>query len=319
VANGEIVLNIEGLTKVYRSLFTPIGIKAVNNLNLSVHRGETYSIVGPNGSGKTTTLKIILGLIYPTAGNATIFGKGVADLSVRERIGFLPEDAYLYDVFNGEELIDFYAGLFGFSKKRRRELTDELLSLVGMQANRKVPFRECSKGMRQRLALAQALVNDPEMLILDEPTSGLDPAGRHQMTELILELKRRGKTILLCSHFLAEVEEVCDRVGIMYRGRLITEGSLKDLAGEPEEILITTEGLDSGKAVEISALAAVKNVDDGVVRLGKESAGELWSTLEAIHRAGGRVIEVLRPRPTLQDVFVRAIRQDAEQTVEEVQ
>jgi len=319
VANDEIVLSIEGLTKVYRSLFTPIGIKAVDNLNLSVYRGETYSIVGPNGSGKTTTLKIILGLIYPTAGTATIFGKGIADLSVRERIGFLPEDAYLYDVFNGEELIDFYAGLFGFSKRRRRELTDELLSLVGMQANRKVPFRECSKGMRQRLALAQALVNDPEMLILDEPTSGLDPAGRHQMTELILELKRRGKTILLCSHFLAEVEEVCDRVGIMYRGRLVSEGSLKELAGEPDEIVITTEGLDSGKAVEIAALAAVRNVDDGVVRLGKESAGDLWSTLEAINRAGGRVVEVLRPRPTLQDVFVRAIRQDAEETVEEVQ
>lgn len=319
MANDEIVLSIEGLTKVYRSLFTPIGIKAVDNLNLSVYRGETYSIVGPNGSGKTTTLKIILGLIYPTAGTATIFGKGIADLSVRERIGFLPEDAYLYDVFNGEELIDFYAGLFGFSKRRRRELTDELLSLVGMQANRKVPFRECSKGMRQRLALAQALVNDPEMLILDEPTSGLDPAGRHQMTELILELKRRGKTILLCSHFLAEVEEVCDRVGIMYRGRLVSEGSLKELAGEPDEIVITTEGLDSGKAVEIAALAAVRNVDDGVVRLGKESAGDLWSTLEAINRAGGRVVEVLRPRPTLQDVFVRAIRQDAEETVEEVQ
>ncbi|MCJ7750842.1 MAG: ABC transporter ATP-binding protein, partial [Armatimonadetes bacterium] len=226
MASSETVLQIEGLTKVYRSIFTPAGVKAVDDLDLSVRRGETYSIVGPNGSGKTTTLKILLGLIFPTAGTASIFGKGIADLSVREQIGFLPEDAYLYDVFNGEELLNFYAGLFGFSKQRRRELTDELLSLVGMQANRKIPFRECSKGMRQRLALAQALVNDPELLILDEPTSGLDPAGRHQMTRLILELKRRGKTILLCSHFLAEVEEVCDRVGIMYRGRLVAEGTL---------------------------------------------------------------------------------------------
>ncbi|MCJ7822218.1 MAG: ABC transporter ATP-binding protein, partial [Armatimonadetes bacterium] len=176
--NDEIVLQVEGLTKIYRSLFTPVGVKAVDNLNLSVRRGETYSIVGPNGSGKTTTLKIILGLIFPTAGSTTIFGSSIADLSVRERIGFLPEDAYLYDVFNGEELLDFYAGLFGYPRSRRRQLVDELLTLVGMQANRKVPFRECSKGMRQRLALAQALVNDPELLILDEPTSGLDPAGR---------------------------------------------------------------------------------------------------------------------------------------------
>ena len=208
MSDQEIVLQTEGLTKIYRSLFTPAGVKAVDDLNLAVRKGETYSVVGPNGSGKTTTLKILLGLIFPTSGSASMFGKSIADLSVRERIGFLPEDAYLYDCFNGEELLNFYAGLFGYSAGRRKELVEELLSLVGMQANRRVPFRECSKGMRQRLALAQALVNDPDLLILDEPTSGLDPAGRHQMTRLILEMKRRGKTILLCSHFLAEVEEV---------------------------------------------------------------------------------------------------------------
>jgi len=316
VASGEVVLQIEGLTKVYRSLFTPVGVKAVDDLNLSVRRGETYSVVGPNGSGKTTTLKILLGLIFPTAGTASIFGKDIADLSVREQIGFLPEDAYLYDVFNGEELLDFYAGLFGFSRRRRRELTDELLSLVGMQANRKVPFRECSKGMRQRLALAQALVNDPELLILDEPTSGLDPAGRHQMTRLILELKRRGKTILLCSHFLAEVEEVCDRVGIMYRGRLVAEGTLGELAGAPTEIIIATSGLGADKTEQLAGHGAVLGIEDGIVRMGHEAGEELWSVLEAIHRAGGTILEVSRPRPSLQDVFVKAIRQD---TSEEAQ
>lgn len=316
MGSGEVVLQIEGLTKVYRSLFTPVGVKAVDDLNLSVRRGETYSVVGPNGSGKTTTLKILLGLIFPTAGTASIFGKDIADLSVREQIGFLPEDAYLYDVFNGEELLDFYAGLFGFSRRRRRELTDELLSLVGMQANRKVPFRECSKGMRQRLALAQALVNDPELLILDEPTSGLDPAGRHQMTRLILELKRRGKTILLCSHFLAEVEEVCDRVGIMYRGRLVAEGTLGELAGAPTEIIIATSGLGADKTEQLAGHGAVLGIEDGIVRMGHEAGEELWSVLEAIHRAGGTILEVSRPRPSLQDVFVKAIRQD---TSEEAQ
>lgn len=312
MSSQEAVLQTEGLTKIYRSLFTPAGVKAVDGLNLSVRAGETYSVVGPNGSGKTTTLKILLGLIFPTSGSASIFGQSIADLSVRERIGFLPEDAYLYDCFSGEELIDFYAGLFGYPKKRRRELVDELLSLVGMQANRRVPFRECSKGMRQRLALAQALVNDPELLILDEPTSGLDPAGRHQMTRLILELKRRGKTILLCSHFLAEVEEVCDRVGIMYRGRLVAEGTLSDLAGEATEIVITTAGIGEGAEQQLAQQAVVQDVRDGVVRIADADESQLWAVLESVHRAGGQILEVTRPRPTLQDVFVRAIGEEAE-------
>ena len=303
----ETVLQIEGLTKIYHSLFTPAGVKAVDDLSLAIRPGETYSIVGPNGSGKTTTLKIVLGLIFPTGGTVTIFGKDISDLSVRARIGFLPEDAYLYDVFSGEELLDFYAGLFGYPKKRRKALVDELLNLVGMQANRKVPFRECSKGMRQRLALAQALVNDPEVLILDEPTSGLDPAGRHQMTRLILELKRRGKTILLCSHFLAEVEEVCDRVGILYRGKLVGEGTLAELAGEPTETVVGTLGLNGAAVEKIAKLPAVLNVEDGAVRLGRVTGDELWSVLQAVHEGGGRILEVTKPHLSLQDVFVRTI------------
>jgi ABC-2 type transport system ATP-binding protein len=303
----ETVLQIEGLTKVYHSLFTSVGVKAVDNLSLSIRQGETYSIVGPNGSGKTTTLKIVLGLIFPTSGSVTVFGEDISSLRVRERIGFLPEDAYLYDVFSGEDLLDFYAGLFGLSKKQRQTRVDELLTLVGMQANRKVPFRECSKGMRQRIALAQALVNDPELLILDEPTSGLDPAGRHQMTQLILELKRRGKTILLCSHFLAEVEEVCDRVGILYRGQLTGEGTLRELAGEPTETVISVRGLNGGSEKRLAQLPTVVEVADGRVRLDKASGDQLWKVLEAIRAAGGEVQEISKPRPSLQDVFVRAI------------
>lgn len=307
VESSAVVLQIEGLTKIYRSALTPTGVKAVDDLNLVVREGETYSIVGPNGSGKTTTLKVLLGLISPSSGTATIFGQSIADISVRERIGFLPEDAYLYDCFTGEELLDFYAKLFGYSTRKRRQLIDELLSLVGMQANRRVPFRECSKGMRQRLALAQALVNDPDFLILDEPTSGLDPAGRHQMTRLILELKRRGKTILLCSHFLAEVEEVCDRVGIMYRGRLVTEGDLSELAGESTEIVITTTGLTKEGAERIAKQPGVVDVEDNLIRMGKADTTQLWSVLQSIQQTGGEILEVTRPRPTLQDIFVRTI------------
>ena len=308
--NAETVLQINGLTKIYRSLFTPVGVRAVDNLTLGVRRGETYSIVGPNGSGKTTTLKILLGLLFPTSGGSSIFGRGINDLSVRERIGFLPEDAYLYDCFSGEELLDFYAGLFGYGRRKRRQLVDELLALVGMQANRRVPFRECSKGMRQRLALAQALVNDPELLILDEPTSGLDPAGRQQMTRLVLEMKARGKTILLCSHFLAEVEEVCDRVGILYAGRLVSEGTLAELAGEPTEIAITTSRLEGGAAERVAGKPAVVNVEEGTVRMSRAEEGQLWDVLQTIHEAGGVIFEVRRPRPTLQDVFVRAIGEE---------
>jgi len=307
VESKAVVLQTEGLTKIYRSVLTPVGVKAVDDLNLAVREGETYSIVGPNGSGKTTTLKILLGLISPSTGTASIFGKNIADISVRERIGFLPEDAYLYDCFNGEELLDFYAKLFGYSTRKRRELIDELLSLVGMQANRRVPFRECSKGMRQRLALAQALVNDPDFLILDEPTSGLDPAGRHQMTRLILELKRRGKTILLCSHFLAEVEEVCDRVGILYTGRLVAEGALSELAGEPTQIVITTAGLTEEGAGRVGKQPGVVDVEDNLIRMGEADMTQLWPVLESIQQTGAEILEVTRPRPALQDIFVRTI------------
>lgn len=306
----NIVLQTDGLSKVYRSLFTRAGVRALDDLDLRIRQGETYSIVGPNGSGKTTTLKIILGLISPTSGTTTIFGSKIADLSVRERLGFLPEDAYLYDCFNGEELLDFYAGLFGYSRRRKQQLADELLALVGMQESRRVPFRECSKGMRQRIALAQALVNDPELLILDEPTSGLDPAGRHQMTRIILELKRRGKTILLCSHFLAEVEEVCDRVGILYMGRLVAEGSLAELTGEPTEIVIATSDLAPAQTRQIADHPGVVSLEGGVLRMDRANEDQLWAVLQLVHQAGGKIVEVTRPRPGLQDVFVRAIGEE---------
>lgn len=306
----NIVLQTDGLSKVYRSLFTRAGVRALDDLDLRIRQGETYSIVGPNGSGKTTTLKIILGLISPTSGTTTIFGSKIADLSVRERLGFLPEDAYLYDCFNGEELLDFYAGLFGYSRRRKQQLADELLALVGMQESRRVPFRECSKGMRQRIALAQALVNDPELLILDEPTSGLDPAGRHQMTRIILELKRRGKTILLCSHFLAEVEEVCDRVGILYMGRLVAEGSLAELTGEPTEIVIATSDLAPAQTQQIADHPGVVSLEGGVLRMDRANEDQLWAVLQLVHQAGGKIVEVTRPRPGLQDVFVRAIGEE---------
>ena len=304
------VLEVKGLSKVYRSLLSATGVRAVDGLNLAVEPGETYGLVGPNGSGKTTTLKILLGLIFPDEGEGSIFGKSMFDVSVRERIGYLPEEAYLYDCFSGEELIDFYAKVFGLDRATRRRRVDELLNLVGMQENRRLPFRACSKGMRQRIALAQALVNDPEFLILDEPTSGLDAPGRYQMRLIIQELKRRGKTILLCSHFLAEVEEVCNRVGILYRGRLIVSGAMEQLAGPPTEILITTSGLKEELRSQVARFEGVSRVEDGLVVLRTEAEGKLYDLLGLLARDGATLLSVTRPRPTLQDIFERAIKEE---------
>jgi ABC-2 type transport system ATP-binding protein len=305
-----VVLEAQGLTKVYRTLLSAKGVKALDGLSLAVEEGETYGLVGPNGSGKTTTLKILLGLVFPDGGRGSIFGKGIFDVSVKERLGYLPEEAYLYDCFSGEELIDFYAKLFGLDRATRRQRVTELLTLVGMQENRRLPFRACSKGMRQRIILAQALVNDPELLILDEPTSGLDAPGRYQMRLIIQELKRRGKTILLCSHFLAEVEEVCDRIGILHRGRLIASGRMEELAGPPAEIRLEAEGLTEETRAALGRFEGVSGVEDGVISLAAEAGERLYELIEELRRGGATLVSVARPRASLQDVFERAIKEE---------
>ena len=305
-----VVLEAQGLSKIYRSLLSARGVKALDGLSLAVEEGETYGLVGPNGSGKTTTLKILLGLVFPDDGRGFIFGKSMFDVSVKERIGYLPEEAYLYDCFSGEELIDFYAKVFRLGRAARRKRVDELLTLVGMQENRRLPFRACSKGMRQRIVLAQALVNDPDLLILDEPTSGLDAPGRHQMSLIIQELKRRGKTILLCSHFLAEVEEVCDRIGILHRGRLIASGTMEELAGPPTEIRIATDGLKDDARSQLAHFEGVSKVEDGLISLRAEAEAKLYDLLDLLKRDGAVLLSVTRPRPTLQEVFARAIKEE---------
>ena len=233
-----IVLETEEVTKVYKSSMGK-GTVAVDKLSLQVNQGEIFGLVGPNGSGKTTTLKIILGLLHPTSGRARLFGEDTwTAMRVRERVGFLPEGPYFYDHLRGEEVLGFYAELFGLSGQEKQKRVDRLLERVDMDGARKRVLREYSRGMVQRIALAQALVNDPDLVLLDEPTSGLDPLGARDIRNLIMGLRKEGKTVFLCSHLLDEVQRMCDRVAILHRGRLLEVIEVKSLTQPLEEVFV---------------------------------------------------------------------------------
>ena len=224
-------ISIESLTKEFTnpSVFSRGKITAVENLTLNVEPGQVYGLLGPNGSGKSTTMKIVLGLVTPTSGRTCIFGRDSRDVESREAVGFLPENPYFYKFLTGFETLDFYGRLCGLGGKMLRDRSRELLALVGLESAADRRVGGYSKGMLQRIGLAQALVQDPRLLVLDEPTAGVDPAGSHEIRDLILRLKQRGITVMLCSHLLSQVQEICDRIGIMNHGRLIREGALDDL------------------------------------------------------------------------------------------
>ncbi|MEK7450215.1 MAG: ABC transporter ATP-binding protein, partial [Planctomycetota bacterium] len=214
------VIETHNLTKVYTSWFSRTKVKALDNLNLEIRSGEIFGLLGPNGSGKTTAMKILLGLIFPTAGEALVLGKSPREVAVKDRIGFLPEESYLYRFLTADETLDFYGQLFKIPRLRRKKKIDELLELMELTGARKRPVKEYSKGMARRLGFAQAIINDPDVIFLDEPTSGLDPIMCRHVKNIILDLKKQGKTILLSSHLLADVENVCDRIAILYNGKL---------------------------------------------------------------------------------------------------
>src|SRR6201993_4585650 len=222
----EIVVETRKLTKVYRDFWGRQKKTALRALNLQIDRGEIFGLLGPNGSGKTTTIKLLLGLLFPTSGEAFVFGKPTLNVEKNERIGYLPEESYLYRFLNAEETLDFYGRLFDMPAAQRRQKAQELIEMVGLTNDKKRILKEYSKGMRQRIGLAQALINDPELVILDEPTSGLDPLGTRWMKDLILNLREQGKTVLMCSHRLDDVQDVCDRIAILYAGDLQTLGSV---------------------------------------------------------------------------------------------
>jgi ABC-2 type transport system ATP-binding protein len=242
-ADGEVVISVRGLTKVFKDFWGRPKARAVDNVDFEVKRGEVFGLLGPNGSGKSTTVKLLLGLLHPTKGFIEVFGHSPRHVATKSRIGYLPEESYLYRYLNSRETLDFFGNLFELSKGDRRNRSEQLLEMVGLSQAHLRAVGEFSKGMQRRIGLAQALINDPDLVILDEPTSGLDPIGCREVKDLILALARRGKTVILSSHLLSDVEDVCDRVVIYYGGKIQAMGTLKELLATPDAIRITTPAL----------------------------------------------------------------------------
>jgi ABC-2 type transport system ATP-binding protein len=231
-------------------------VKAVESLDLEIRRGEIYGLLGPNGSGKSTTIKMILGLVTPTRGRIAVLGRRPRDVGTKKHVGYLPEESYLHGFLSARETLDFYGRLFRLPARVRRDRINRLLTMVGLDAVGHRPVREFSKGMQRRVGLAQSLINDPQLLILDEPTSGMDPVGASQIRELIRELGQRGKTILLCTHQLADVEDLCDRIAIMFGGRVRAQGTCDELLTGESASLIRTPPLDPIVAGEVREVLA---------------------------------------------------------------
>ncbi|MEI8341269.1 MAG: ABC transporter ATP-binding protein [Verrucomicrobiota bacterium] len=249
-------ISIRNLTKIYPVPFRREKVHAVKNLSLEVESGQVYGLLGPNGSGKSTTMKIVLGLVPPTAGTTEIFGRDSTQVDSREDVGFLPENPYFYKFLTGQETIRFFGKLCGLSGSTLTDRVDELLKRVGLEDARNRRLGGYSKGMLQRIGLAQALVQNPRLLVLDEPTAGVDPAGSREIRDLILDFKSRGITVLLCSHLLGQVQEICDRIGILHQGTLVREGKLGDLISIENQTEMILENSSPELIAEIEKLIA---------------------------------------------------------------
>ena len=296
-------IEIDNLTKSY-----PVGFwkkqfrPALKGLSLSVERGETFGFIGPNGAGKTTTLKLLMGIIFPTAGSAHILGKDIADAEIKKKIGFLPEQPYFYDYLNPSELLDYYASLSGVSATERKKRIPELLERVGLADSARKQLRKFSKGMLQRVGIAQAIIHDPEVIFLDEPMSGLDPIGRHEIREMIQGLKDAGKTIFFSTHILSDVEALCDRVAVVHKGELRGIGVMNELrssTGGKTEVI--WEG--SGSVPHVAELLMESHVAGDLVRATVASEN-LDKLLERLREHQGRLISVTPLHGTLEQYFL---------------
>ncbi|MBI5759581.1 MAG: ABC transporter ATP-binding protein [Planctomycetales bacterium] len=281
--NTEVVIQTRNLTKIYRDFWGRKKVRALNSLTLDVRKGEVFGLLGPNGSGKTTSIKLMLGLLFPSEGEVSILGNPAGDVNTNERIGYLPEESYLYRFLNAEETLDFYGRLFNMPANVRRDRAKQLIERVGLQAARKRQLREYSKGMTRRIGLAQALINDPDLILLDEPTSGLDPIGSRDMKDLIVKLKEEGKTVLMCSHLLADVQDVCDRIAILDGGELKVFGRVDELLKEQDVTQIRASRLSE---------QAIKDV-------------------EAVLTKHGAKFEIDHPTTSLEDLFIKTVRESA--------
>ena len=254
-AKSQYAIETISLTKIFCDWWGRNKVFAVDDLNLGIRHNEVFGLLGPNGSGKTTTIKMLLSLLNPTKGKALMLGGDSRDPQISARIGYLPEESYLYKYLSARETLNFYGNLFGLPSEIRKMRIEALLEMVGLQGMANRPVGTFSKGMARRIGLAQALINDPDLLILDEPTTGLDPIGTRQIKDLLIQLAKRGKTILLCSHLLADVEDVCDRIAILYGGKLQTEGRVQELLQQTGKTQITLSGLSRNAVHRIEEIA----------------------------------------------------------------
>ncbi len=284
--SAEPVIQIRNLTKIYRDFWGRKKVRALNSLSLDVYRGEVFGLLGPNGSGKTTTMKLLLGLLFPTEGDITILGRPATDVGKNEKIGYLPEESYLYRFLNADETLDFYGRLFDMPAAERKRRTDELIKEVDIEHARRRQLKEYSKGMTRRIGLAQALINNPDLVLLDEPTSGLDPQGSRFMKDLILKLKAQGKTVVMSSHLLADVQDVCDRIAILYGGELKELGRVDELLKEQGVTQIRTDKLTPEAIAEVEAVLAKHNAKVQSVDHPTNSLEELF--LKTIRRSQER-------------------------------
>ncbi len=278
---AEIVVETRSLSKIYRDFWGRQKVRALKALDLEIRRGEVFGLLGPNGSGKTTTIKLLLGLLFPTSGQALVFGKESTDVAKNERLGYLPEESYLYRFLNAEETLEFYGRLFDMPAAVRRQRAAELITMVGLDQAKKRQLKEYSKGMARRIGLAQALINDPELILLDEPTSGLDPIGTREMKDLILKLKAQGKTVIMSSHLLADVQDVCDRIAILHQGELKELGRVDALLKVRDVTQIQARGLSDAAQAEIR---------------------------QVIERHQGTLVSMDNPTTTLEELFLSIVR-----------
>ena len=301
------VVQTWNLGKVYRTGFwMNHKIESLKNCSLSIYRGETFGLLGPNGAGKTTLLKTLLGITRPSTGRAVILGKPIGDRSVKQKIGYLPENAYLYDFLTAWEFLEFIAGLFQIPKQKKRQRITELLDLVGLAQStaRKKKLKQYSKGMLQRVGMAQALINDPEIVFLDEPMSGLDPMGRYRMREIVLSLKQQGKTIFFNSHVLSDIEQICDRIAFLALGELICQGSLDELLGTTNAYQATVKGGNSEMLEPwMSNLTQDNNRWHGQLKIDPD---RFVSQLEG---ADAQLVSIQLARPSLEEFFMQQLRE----------
>jgi ABC-2 type transport system ATP-binding protein len=295
------------LTKDYTvGFWRPRPYRALDGLTLAVERGEVFGFLGPNGAGKTTTLKLLVQLVHPTRGHASILGSPVGDVAMKRRIGYLPEHPYFYDYLTAEELLTYFGGLFGQSGADARARASRLLDEVGIGAERRLQLRKFSKGMIQRVGLAQALVNDPEVVFLDEPMSGLDPLGRRDVRALILRLRDQGRTVFFSSHILADAEALCSRVAVLARGRLVAQGRISDIvAFQPRGWEAVVEGVPDATIVRVGARASrQQRISEGRYALEFSVDHPPEHVVADLVADGGRLVSITPVRETLEDFFV---------------